>query len=140
MNRPLPESLRPSDLEHFVGQPHLRAQIQALLNSPSLPSLLLFGPPGTGKTLLVRSLVSTFHLSFFTSNLALLLSHHAGESERQLASLFARARQHSALDYYVVTPLAEVYAQRLHLISLPTTGAIVRRSRTTSSNISGLMD
>ena len=54
--------------------------------------ILLFGPPGTGKTLLVRSLVSTFHLSFFTSNLALLLSHHAGESERQLASLFARAR------------------------------------------------
>lgn len=54
--------------------------------------ILLFGPPGTGKTLLVRSLVSTFRLSFFTSNLALLLSHHAGESERQLASLFARAR------------------------------------------------
>ena len=52
MNRPLPESLRPSDLEHFVGQPHLRAQIQALLDAPHLPSLLLFGPPGCGKSTL----------------------------------------------------------------------------------------
>ena len=54
--------------------------------------ILLFGPPGTGKTLLVRSLVSAYRLSFFTANLALLLSHHAGDSERRLAALFARAR------------------------------------------------
>lgn len=55
--------------------------------------ILLFGPPGTGKTLLVRSLVSAYKLSFFTCNLAMLLSQFAGESERQLASLFSRARQ-----------------------------------------------
>ena len=54
--------------------------------------ILLFGPPGTGKTLLVRSLVSAYRLSFFTANLAFLLSHHAGDSERRLAALFARAR------------------------------------------------
>ena len=52
MNRPLPESLRPADIDHFVGQPHLRAQIRALLNGPALPSLLLFGPPGCGKSTL----------------------------------------------------------------------------------------
>src|SRR5699024_10266424 len=52
----------------------------------------------------------------------------------------ARAGNDTALYDYVVTPLPEVYAQRFHLISLPTTGAIVRRSRTTSSNCSGLMD
>lgn len=54
--------------------------------------ILLFGPPGTGKTLLVRSLVSAYRLSFFAANLATLLCDRAGDSERQLASLFARAR------------------------------------------------
>ena len=53
MKAPLPESLRPAELEGFVGQPHIRSQIQALLaGRRDLPSLLLFGPPGCGKSTL----------------------------------------------------------------------------------------
>ena len=76
MNRPLPESLRPFDLEHFVGQPHLRAQIQALLDSPHLPSLLLFGPPGCGK-----------------STLALLLARATGRKMLRLSAPEAGIQQ-----------------------------------------------
>ncbi len=76
MNRPLPESLRPADLEHFVGQPHLRAQIQALLDAPHLPSLLLFGPPGCGK-----------------STLALLLARATGKKMLRLSAPEAGIQQ-----------------------------------------------
>ena len=49
---PLPERLRPSTLDDFIGQTHLKSRLQTLLNSKRLPSLLLFGPPGCGKSTL----------------------------------------------------------------------------------------
>ena len=52
VNQPLPDKLRPNDIENFVGQEHIRERISILLNSPRLPSLLLFGPPGCGKSTL----------------------------------------------------------------------------------------
>ena len=48
--RPLPERLRPAQLEYFVGQAHLRARLGNLLKAQRLPSLLFFGPPGCGKS------------------------------------------------------------------------------------------
>ena len=49
---PLPERLRPEELEHFVGQEHLQSKLENLLRAERLPSLLLFGPPGSGKSTL----------------------------------------------------------------------------------------
>jgi putative ATPase len=49
---PLPERLRPTSLDDFVGQEHLRAKLQNFLQAVRLPSLLLFGPPGCGKSTL----------------------------------------------------------------------------------------
>ncbi len=42
--------MRPAQLEHFVGQAHLRARLDNLLKAQRLPSLLFFGPPGCGKS------------------------------------------------------------------------------------------
>ncbi len=50
--RPLPERLRPQELEEFVGQPHLLERIRMFMDAPRLSSLLLFGPPGCGKSTL----------------------------------------------------------------------------------------
>lgn len=52
VRQPLPERLRPTVLEGFVGQTHLTQRIEALLRANRLPSLLLFGPPGCGKSTL----------------------------------------------------------------------------------------
>lgn len=52
VRQPLPERLRPTMLEGFVGQTHLTQRIEALLRANRLPSLLLFGPPGCGKSTL----------------------------------------------------------------------------------------
>ncbi len=49
---PLPERLRPKELDLFVGQEHLRAKLDNLLRAERLPSLLFFGPPGCGKSTL----------------------------------------------------------------------------------------
>ena len=66
---PLPERLRPTSLEHFVGQEHLRGRIENLLRATRLPSLLLFGPPGCGK-----------------STLALFLAHAHGRKVTRLSA------------------------------------------------------
>ncbi|MFV0421603.1 replication-associated recombination protein A [Oleidesulfovibrio sp.] len=50
--QPLPEMIRPDNLEGFVGQRHIRDRVRALMNAKRLPSLLLFGPPGCGKSTL----------------------------------------------------------------------------------------
>ena len=61
LDKPLPERLRPDNLTDFLGQTHLTARLQALMQAERLPSLLFFGPPGCGK-----------------STLALLLARNSG--------------------------------------------------------------
>jgi transitional endoplasmic reticulum ATPase len=54
---------------------------------------LLFGPPGTGKTLLAKAVARESEANFIAAKASDLLSKWYGESERQVARLFARARQ-----------------------------------------------
>jgi transitional endoplasmic reticulum ATPase len=54
---------------------------------------LLFGPPGTGKTLLARAVAREAEANFIAAKSSDLLSKWYGESERQIARLFQRARQ-----------------------------------------------
>ena len=54
---------------------------------------LLFGPPGTGKTLIGRAVAGETEANFISTRASDLLSKWYGESERQVARLFARARQ-----------------------------------------------
>ena len=54
---------------------------------------LLFGPPGTGKTLIGRAIAGETEANFISTKASDLLSKWFGESERQVARLFARARQ-----------------------------------------------
>lgn len=57
--RPLPERLRPTDLEQFVGQTHLRGRFNTLRSAKRLPSLLFFGPPGCGKSTIALLLANS---------------------------------------------------------------------------------
>ena len=54
---------------------------------------LLFGPPGTGKTLIGRAVAGETEANFISTKASDLLSKWFGESERQVARLFSRARQ-----------------------------------------------
>jgi len=54
---------------------------------------LLYGPPGTGKTLLAKAVAREAQANFIATKSSDLLSKWYGESEQQIARLFARARQ-----------------------------------------------
>ena len=55
--------------------------------------VLLVGPPGTGKTLLAKAVAREAQANFIATKSSDLLSKWYGESEQQIARLFARARQ-----------------------------------------------
>lgn len=50
--QPLADRIRPTSMDDFVGQGHIRNRIEAFTQSKRMPSLLLFGPPGCGKSTL----------------------------------------------------------------------------------------
>ncbi len=66
---PLPERMRPHDLDGYVGQKHLVGKgciLRNMIESGNLSSFILWGPPGVGKTTLARIIADTGGREFFT--------------------------------------------------------------------------
>jgi transitional endoplasmic reticulum ATPase len=84
------------------AQERLREGVELPLKSPEAfrrlgirpaKGFLLYGPPGTGKTLLAKAVAREAEANFIATKSSDLLSKWYGESEQQIARLFARARQ-----------------------------------------------
>ena len=66
---PLPERMRPHDLDGYVGQQHLIGKggiIRNMIESGNLSSFILWGPPGVGKTTLSRIVAKSLGREFYT--------------------------------------------------------------------------
>ena len=69
MLQPLPERMRPHDLDGYVGQRHLIGPgciLRNMIDSGNLSSFILWGPPGVGKTTLSRIVAKSLGREFFT--------------------------------------------------------------------------
>ena len=66
---PLPERMRPQNLDGYVGQRHLIGEgciLRNMLDSGNLSSFILWGPPGVGKTTLSRIVAKSLGREFYT--------------------------------------------------------------------------
>ena len=62
------EKYRPSSLDSYIGNDHLKSKVKLYLESGDLPHLLLFGRAGTGKTTLAKLLVNNIDCDYLYIN------------------------------------------------------------------------
>ena len=66
---PLPERMRPHDLDGYVGQRHLVGKgciLRNMIENGTLSSFILWGPPGVGKTTLSHIVAKSLGREFYT--------------------------------------------------------------------------
>lgn len=67
--QPLAERVRPTNLDHYIGQEHIigkGAALRKAIEQNLLPSLILWGPPGVGKTTLAQIISQVLKRPFYS--------------------------------------------------------------------------
>jgi DNA polymerase III delta prime subunit len=62
------EKYRPSKLEDYVGNEHLKSKVEGYIQSGDVPHLLLYGKAGTGKTTLAKLIVNSINCDYMIIN------------------------------------------------------------------------
>jgi len=83
----LKKSIRMQIIEPFIN-PGMFAKFRKKAGG----GILLYGPPGCGKTMLARAVANECNASFLSIGISEILTAWLGESERNLALMFEKAR------------------------------------------------
>lgn len=75
-----------------IIEPFLKPGLFQRFKMNSGGGILLYGPPGCGKTMLARAVANECNAEFISVGVSDVLTMWQGESERNLASMFERAR------------------------------------------------
>ena len=62
------EKYRPTKLDDYVGNTHLKEKIEQYIETGDVPHLLLFGRAGTGKTTLAKLIVKSIECDYMIIN------------------------------------------------------------------------
>ena len=62
------ERFRPTKLENYVGNEHLKAKVERYIKTNDVPHLLLYGRAGTGKTTLAKLIVKNIECDYLYIN------------------------------------------------------------------------
>ncbi|CUI03774.1 Cell division protein FtsH [Janthinobacterium sp. CG23_2] len=79
-------------LRLHIIEPFLRPSLFAKFKKQGGGGILLYGPPGCGKTMIARAIANECNASFVSVGISEVLNMWMGESERNLAQLFEKAR------------------------------------------------
>jgi ATP-dependent 26S proteasome regulatory subunit len=77
-----------------IIEPFLRPVLFAKFKKRAGGGVLLYGPPGCGKTMMARAVASECRAEFISVGISDILNMYIGESERNLAAIFTKARAH----------------------------------------------
>lgn len=76
-----------------IIDPYLNPGLFARFRMVSGGGILLYGPPGCGKTMIARAVANECNAEFISVGISDVLNMWLGESERNLAAMFERARR-----------------------------------------------
>jgi SpoVK/Ycf46/Vps4 family AAA+-type ATPase len=76
-----------------IIEPFLKPGLFARFKKKAGGGVLLYGPPGCGKTMIARAIATECRAEFISVGISDVLNMYIGESERNLAAIFAKARQ-----------------------------------------------
>ena len=62
------EKYRPTKLEDYVGNEHLKTKVSVFIENNDIPHLLLYGKAGTGKTTLAKLIVNSIECDYMIIN------------------------------------------------------------------------
>ena len=62
------EKYRPTDLQTYIGNEHLKSKVKVYLESEDVPHLLLYGKAGTGKTTLAKIITKNIDCDYMYIN------------------------------------------------------------------------